>query len=230
MTRAILAASAAVAAVLSLAACSGEGNEQRAPDQTMEPVNKVQDVTAAGVGVASAATIGRTTAGYVPAAAMGDMYEIESSKMALGRSQNAEVKQVAQMIIKDHEASSAELKKLVAGMQGAPALPTELDERRKGLLDNLRGASPADFDDTYLDQQTAAHHEAELLHRTYAGAGDVEPLKAFAAKTADIVKGHTEMVTKLDRGSGADDPAGANSEGANGAGAMPHGESGQTQR
>jgi putative membrane protein len=229
MTRALLTATAAVAAVLSLAACSGEGNEQRAPDQTAEPVNKVQDVAAAATGVASGATGGLTLATYVPAAAIGDMYEIESSTMALGRSQNAQIKAAAQKIINDHKASSSELKKLVSGMQGAPAIPTELDERRKGLLDNLRGSSPNDFDDVYLDQQTAAHHEAELLHRNYAANGDNEQLKAFAAKTADVVKGHTETVTKLDRDSNADDPGGANSPGANGAGAMPKGESGQTQ-
>lgn len=221
----------AAALALALAACSGEGNEQRAPDQTMEPVNKAQDVAAAATGVATGATAPLTTEGYVTGAAIGDMFEIESSTMALGRSQNAEVKKAAQMIIDDHKKSSAELKALIDGGQvTGVALPTAMDERRKGLLDNLRGASPADFDDVYLDQQTAAHHEAELLHRNYAAQGDVAPLKTFAAKTAEVVKGHTEMVTKLDRGGDADDPAGANSEGANGAGAMPHGASGQTQR
>lgn len=229
MTRTLLTASAALAAVLALAACSGEGNEQRAPDQTAEPVNKVQDVAGAATGVATGATAGLTTATYVPAAAMGDMFEIESSTMAVGRSQNAAIKKAAQMIIDDHKKASAEMKTIVAKVPGAPALPTELDERRKGFLDNLRGASPADFDDVYLDQQTAAHHEAELLHRNYAANGDNPELKAFAAKTADIVKGHTEMVTKLDRDTAADDPAGANRPGANGAGQMPTGASGQTQ-
>jgi outer membrane lipoprotein-sorting protein len=43
-----LALTTTVAALsLTLAAC-GQGNEQRAPDQTAEPVNKVQDVAAAG--------------------------------------------------------------------------------------------------------------------------------------------------------------------------------------
>lgn len=225
-----LALTTVASLALALAACSGEGNEQRAPDQTMEPVNKVQDVAAAATGVATGATAPLTTEGYLMGAAMGDMFEIESSTMALGRSQNAEVKRAAQMIIDDHKRSSAELKTLISGPDVPDvALPTALDDRRRGMLDNLRGASPADFDDVYLDQQTMAHHEAELLHRNYAAQGDIAPLKAFAAKTADVVKGHTEMVTKLDRDSNADDPAGANSEGANGAGRMPHGESGQTQ-
>jgi putative membrane protein len=225
-----LALTTTVAALsLTLAAC-GQGNEQRAPDQTAEPVNKVQDVAAAATGVASGATAGLTAATYVPAAAMGDMFEIESSTMALGRSQSAEIKAAAQKIIDDHKRSSSELKALIdAGKVQGVSLPTGLDERRKGLLDNLRGASPRDFDDVYLDQQTAAHHEAELLHRNYAANGDNPDLKAFAAKTADVVKGHTEHVTRLDRDSRADDPQGANSEGANGAGQMPEGASGQSQ-
>jgi putative membrane protein len=84
MTRTFLTASAALASVLALPPAAAKGNEQRAPDQSAEPVNKVQDVAAAATGVASAATAGATLAGYVPNAAMGDMFEIESSTMALG--------------------------------------------------------------------------------------------------------------------------------------------------
>lgn len=228
MTRALLAASAAVFA-LSLAACSGEGNEQRAPDQTMEPVNKVQDAAAAAVGAGSAALASLNTSDFVAAAAMSDMFEIESAKMALGRSQNAEVKKYAQMMIDHHTKSSAELKAAAAGVEDA-VIPTELDERRKGMLDNLRGSSPKDFDDTYLDQQTASHMEALAVMEGYARGGDTPALKAFAEKAQGMVRSHLEEARRLDTQTNADDEAGANSQGANASGAMPKGESGQTQR
>lgn len=227
MTRTILTASAALASVLALAACSGEGNEQRAPDQTMQPVNAAQDAASAVVGAGSATLASLNTSDFVAAAAQSDMFEIQSSQMAVGRSSNAEVKKFAQMMIDGHTKTSAELKTLVTGVEDA-IIPAALDQRRQGLLDNLRGASPADFDNTYLNQQTTSHAETLAFMSGYARGGDNAGLKAFAAKTAPVVQGHLDMARKLDS-NGNDDAAAANSEGANGAGQMPAGESGQTQ-
>lgn len=228
MNRTLLTSAAAVLA-MSLAACSGEGNEKRAPDQTAEPVNAVQDAASAVTGAGAATLASLNTSDFVAAAAMSDMYEIESSRMAVGRSQNAEVKKYAQMMIDMHTKTSAELKAAAQGVEDA-IIPTALDERRKGLLDNLRGSSPADFDDKYLDQQTVAHTETLAFMEGYARGGDNEKLKAVAVKTAPIVKQHLDEATRLDRETAADDPAGANAPGANGSGAMPKGESGQTQK
>ena len=227
MTRTFLTASAALAAVFALGACSGEGNEQRAPDQTMQPVNAAQDAASAVVGAGSAALASLNTADFVAAAAQSDMFEIESSRMAVGRSSNAEVKKFAQMMIDHHTKTTAELKTLINGVEDA-TIPPALDQRRQGLLDNLRGASPADFDNTYLDQQTAAHAETLAFMEGYSRGGDNAGLKAFAVKGSPIVSSHLEMARKLD-GGGNDDAAAANSEGANGSGQMPAGESGQTQ-
>lgn len=227
MLRASLAATAVAA--LSLAACSGEGNEQRAPDQTMEPVNAVQEAASVVTGTASAALAARNTPAFVSSAAISDMFEIESSRMAVGRSQNADIKRFAQMMIDHHTKTSAELKQAAQGVEGA-VVPTELDERRKGMLDNLRGSSPADFDDRYLDQQVAGHTETVTFMRGYGEGGDNPALKAFAQRATPIVQQHLDEALRLDQDTPADDPAGANSEGANASGRMPADESGQTQR
>lgn len=228
MFRSALAVSAALAA-LTVAACSGEGNEQRAPDQTMQPVNAAQDAASAVVGAGSAALAALNTSDFVASAAMSDMFEIESSRMASGRAQNADVKRYADMMIAEHTTSSAELATAARGVEDA-VIPATLDQRRLGLLDNVRGASPVDFDDTYLDQQIAAHTETLAFMRGYAERGDNPALKAHAAKVAPIVQRHLDEATRIDRETAADDPAGADSEGANGSGQMPAGESGQTQR
>lgn len=198
----------AVLAALSLAACGKPGDE-RTGDQANEPVNVAQDAAGGATGLATGATGAVSTDAFVRDAAIGGMYEIESSKMALQRSKNAEIKKTAQMIIDDHTAADAKLKKLVADGKVPGPLPTALDERRKGMLDNLRGASDADFDDRYLDQQTMAHHEAMTAFNGYAQMGDNADLKAFAAETAPKLKTHADMVTGLDRGTKADDEAGA---------------------
>ena len=200
---------AALGGLVILAACSPKPGEQRADGQKNEPVNIAQDVAGAGTGVATGATGAVSTEAFVRDAAIGGLYEIESSKLALKRSMNPDVKAAAQMIIDDHSAADAKLKALVSDGKAPGPLPTALDERRKGMLDNLTGAAAKDFDDRYLDQQTMAHHEALLAFNGYAKAGDNADVKAFAAETAPKLEHHAQMVTKLDRSTNADDEAGA---------------------
>jgi len=196
-------------AMVILAACGPKPGEQRADGQKNEPVNIAQDVAGAATGVATGATGAVSTEAFVKDAAIGGLYEIESSKLALKRSMSPDVKKAAQMIIDDHSAAGAKLTALVAAGKAPGPLPTALDERRKGMLDNLTGAAAKDFDDRYLDQQTMAHHEALLAFNGYAKAGDNADLKAFAAETAPKLEHHAQMVTKLDRSTNADDEPGA---------------------
>jgi putative membrane protein len=198
MHRRILFATAAAASLVLVAACGQQ--EGAAPDQQNQPVNAAQDAASAVVGPTSAATLGSTTVGgFVSSAAIGDMYEIESSRMALERATSAEVKALAQMLIDEHTAASNQLKTLVSGGQVPDAtLPTTLDERRQGLIDNLRGAPDAEFDDRYLDQQANAHREMLVLLNGYQTAGQNEPLKAFAAEMEPKIKAHLDRVVALD--------------------------------
>ena len=199
-------ATATVAAAALLAAC-GQNQQGAAPDQQNQPVNAAQDAASAVVGPTSAATVGATVDGFVMNAAVGDMYEIESSRMAMERSKNAAVRKIAQMLITDHTASTTKLKSLIDGGQVTGAtLPTAMDERRKGMIDNLRGAPDAEFDNRYLDQQAMAHRETVVLMEAYQTAGQNEPLKAFAGEVAPKIKAHLDMVNAVDR---ADAPGAA---------------------
>ncbi len=200
LMKSTLFTAAALAAAASLAAC----NQAENPGQT-EPVNMAQDVAGAATGLAAGARGAVDTDAFLTNAAIGDMYEIESSRLALERSQSAQVKKAAETIIKDHEAASAKLKAIAAGM--GKTLPTEMDERRKGMMDNLRAADASSFDDRYLDQQTAAHHEAITMFKGYREMGADATLKAFAAEVTPRLEHHVELVGSLDRESPADDTA-----------------------
>ena len=67
----------------------------------------------------------------------------------------------------------------------------------KGMIDELRGAKAADFDNRYLSQQVDAHNEALILMQGYAKDGDVAPVKAFANDTAGAVQMHLNMAQQL---------------------------------
>jgi putative membrane protein len=162
-----------------------------------DPVSATQDAASVPVGQTSAMTLGANTVdGYVTNAAMGDMYEIRAAEMALERSQNAEVRALAQMILNDHTAAGEALQGIVQSQQIDVQMPTELDERRQGLLDNLRDAD--NFDEVFIDQQVAAHQEALTLHKGFADNEDAPELAAHASNAVPKLEAHLEQARALD--------------------------------
>lgn len=198
--------SGAFAALLAVSACSEraevveDGPVENASAESgvgSNPVsNSVQDAASGAVGAASAATLGRTAQGFVTGAAMGDRFEIESSRLALQQAQSADLKRYAQTMIDDHTRMSAELKTAAATAEGV-TVPTALDERRQGLLDNLRQTPAGGFDAAYRTQQIASHEEALAFARTYADAGDNAALRAHAVKGAPMIQNHLQMVQAM---------------------------------
>ena len=187
----------ALASVLAISGGLAACNEN--PGQS-EPVNEAQDAMSAPVGQTSAATLGANTVeGYVTNAAIGDMYEIQAAEIALERTQNAQVRELAQMIHDDHTAASQRLQGLApTADEDGVELPTEMDERRQGLIDNLRAASAEDFDDVFVDQQVAAHQEALTLHRGFADNEDAAQLADHARQVVPNLERHLEMAEQLD--------------------------------
>jgi putative membrane protein len=142
------------------------------------------------------------TKNFVEKAALSDMFEIEASKIALERSKVQPVKDFAQMMVDMHTATTAELGPLATAAMVSP--PTALDSDHMAKLDDLKNAKVEDFDDKYIDQQTAAHEDALNLMKDYANNGKNAAIMAFAAKTAPAVDDHLTKVKALDK-SPADD-------------------------
>lgn len=194
-------------AALGLAACNNRPPEatSAAADNATTDNSATADtnLTATADGVLPTALGGTpSTPDFVTKAAMSDMLEIESAKVALARTKNAAIRKFADKMVAEHTATTAKVKEIVAKDELA-APPEALDADHRKMLDDVKSASAADFDRAYLDQQTKAHSDALSLMRSYANGGDNADLKAFAAATAPKVSGHLDMVKALDK-SGAD--------------------------
>ena len=135
-----------------------------------------------------------STKGFVTAAAISDMNEVTASKIAADRSQSADVKAFAKKMIAAHTATTKKLKTL---LPATIVPPMNVDSRRQGMLDDLRGATSDTFDHRYAAQQVAAHKEADILMRGYAKDGDNAAIKTFAADTDKAVKMHLSMAQDL---------------------------------
>ena len=134
---------------------------------------------------------------FVTKAAMSDMYEVEAAKVALARSQNAEVKKFAQMMVDDHTKSTNDLKSAIAASGLSLTPPSALDEAHAGKIQELKDEEAADFDKAYLNDQVDAHQMALDLLQRYANDGDNAQLKGFAATTAPVVQGHYDHAKQM---------------------------------
>ncbi|HEX8555350.1 MAG TPA: DUF4142 domain-containing protein [Sphingomonas sp.] len=134
--------------------------------------------------------------GYMSMAASSDLFEIESSRMALERSQNGAVRSFAQMMIDHHTRTSAEMME-VARQAGLTPPPPQMLPPHMAMIDRLRAAGPAEFDVAYKREQVAGHEQALMLHQNYAQQGDMPPFRAFAARTVPIIQGHLTQAQSL---------------------------------
>ncbi len=126
--------------------------------------------------------------------AIGDMFEIQSSKLAAQKG-NAEIKSFAQRMIKDHTKTTEELKGMVG--KAKAKLPTAMDADHQQKLAKLEKASGNDFNIIYASLQIQAHEEAVKLFEAYSTSGDDAQLKAWAGKTLPALKEHLEHAKKL---------------------------------
>ena len=173
------------------------GHMSPKPGTNSETMSAVKDSTAGVVGQVSA-EMTSTTQGFVTAAATSDMYEVTAGKLAAQRATSPDVKAFAQKMVEAHTGTTAKLKGIIASNSIKVTPPAHVDNRRQGMLDDLRGAKGEDFDHRYITQQVAAHKEADILFSGYAKSGDNAAIKEFAGKTDPDIKMHLSMAQKMD--------------------------------
>ena len=82
---------------------------------------------------------------------------METAKLALKKSQNADVRAFAQKMIHDHEALGKKMAPLMAQAGLKPSI--SLDTEHQHLYNKLNGASGAEFDKQYVEAMVKDHHE-----------------------------------------------------------------------
>jgi Predicted outer membrane protein len=148
---------------------------------------------AAGPGAAQAPS----AQDFVNKVAISDMFEVQSSQIALAKQPDADTKPFAEKMVTDHQKTSSELKALVDSGKVKAKLPTALDSEHQKMLDDLKAKSGKDFDQSYDQVQVKGHKDAVALFESYAKSGDDPELKRWAAKTLPHLKEHLSMAEKL---------------------------------
>jgi putative membrane protein len=131
---------------------------------------------------------------FVEHASEGGVAEVEAGKLALQKSQQADIKKFAQMMIDDHMAANTKLRALAVKhdleIESEAAL---LDKAKKEILE-LRDES---FDKAYTNNQVNAHEKTVELFKKESMSSDHPDLKAFATETLPKLEAHLKAAKQL---------------------------------
>ena len=133
-------------------------------------------------------------------AAASNLFEIQSSRLALQRSRNPTVRRFAGRMIADHTALAARMNAMLA-RNGMRPPPPVLDLAHRYLLRQLAATPAPVFDRAYLGQQLDAHLQAVNLLSRYERRGANPVLRSAAVNALPVVEQHLAMVRQMERGS-----------------------------
>lgn len=103
---------------------------------------------------------------FVEQMANAGMTEVQLGMMARERAASAEVKQFAEMMIRDHTAAGNKLKQVAS--HHAIAMPTQIGEKHRELADHLSKRHGDHFDRSYMRAMVEGHEDVVDLLQTRA--------------------------------------------------------------
>ena len=132
---------------------------------------------------------------FVEEAALGGLFEVRSAQLALEMQDDPQVKQIASMILEDHQKANQELEQIARGK--GIAVPQELSPRYQEMLTQLQNAHTDAFASSFQGLQEKAHEDAIRLFERQAREGQYPELKSFAERTLPALRKHLDHIQQL---------------------------------
>ena len=141
-------------------------------------------------GINSTFGIAPTTADFVQEAAVSDMFEIQSSQLAMDKFSGTE-EDFAKMMIKDHTKTSPELKDLAT--EANVPVPAAMDASHQSMLVKLKALRGGEFRKMYFSDQVSGHKDVVSLFQRYGTGGENAKIKDWASNTLPVLQHHLDM-------------------------------------
>ncbi len=134
---------------------------------------------------------------FVHKASVAGIFAIESSQLALQRTQNPAIRGYAQKVIDDDTKVAADLQAALASDKAGIQPDTMLDRAHQTDIDVLTRATPNGFDRLYVELQTHVHEDAIALFNDYATTGKGPALQGFAHDALPVLQAHLAQAETL---------------------------------
>lgn len=121
--------------------------------------------------------------------------EIQTSELALQRSQNQDVREYAQRMIEEHTRSNEQLYQLAQQYNVNP--PADAGPLNNAIALRLRELNSTEFDRAYMNAQVAAHLRAVGLYQTQIDLGRDQTLQSFASQQLPVIEQHYQTAREM---------------------------------
>lgn len=138
---------------------------------------------------------------FVDDASAKGIAEVKNGQLALEKTQAADVKTFAQMMIDDHTKANEKLKSIAMAKKLKVSTDAELLDKAKKMILEVRDES---FDKAYANNQVMAHEETIKIFQEEIKDGKDAELMAFAKETLPKLEAHLAQAKKLAAAHGGD--------------------------
>jgi len=121
--------------------------------------------------------------------------EVKLSEQAQKRASNAQVKQFAEHMVRDHNKANDKLLAFARDMK--LGVVQGLDKTWRERLETFSRLEGAAYDRDYMKQQVQEHEKAVQLFEAESRSGTNAALKAFAAETLPTIRTHLKKAREI---------------------------------
>lgn len=192
----VLSAAIITSQALAFAALAQETDDTRPRQSTAERGAQPDTTRTTQSGDRSVMSKAVSPQSFATQAAVIGKAEIELGQLATQKSQDKNVRDYAQRMVKDHQAADAKLKKIAA--QENLTLPQSLDAEHQAVKEKLSALQGEPFDREYAKAMAKGHDKAVALFESASQAQQMpSDLKEFAAATLPTLQEHKQMAHSL---------------------------------
>ena len=179
-------------------------NKASTPDTAAQPNS----------GAAASSPSISTDQDFVTKAAQGNSAEVELGKIVAAKSKDPNVKQFAQMMVKDHTAALNELQELAQTKN--LNFNDDLPDDAKALQARLSNDTRKQLDKDYMDSMVEDHQKDVQEFTDESQKANDPDVKQWASKTLPILQDHLQKAHQIDarlnKGTAAGSASGADSQ------------------
>jgi putative membrane protein len=187
----LILCAAFILALTAFQACQNTNKTSNDPDSLTTTM-----VDSANIAMEDTAGINNNdTAQFMNRAAIGGKMEVEFGKLAQQQSNNAEVKEFAAMIVKDHSKANTELKRVAE--TNKIALDDTYPKDVQTHLDNMKTMKGAEFDRHYMKMMVRDHAKDIALFKAATKHPNAE-ISNFATKTLPVLEKHQQRAIAIE--------------------------------
>jgi len=125
------------------------------------------------------------------------MAEVAMGRLALEKSSNSGVKQLAQRIVDDHTKADDQLAALARSKQ--VTLPTQPMADARKTADAMRKMNGSAFDEAWAKHMVSDHQKAIALFSRESKGGSDADVRNFATATLPVLRTHLQLAQQLSR-------------------------------